>query len=501
MRTLIAMLMHETNTFSPIPTNLQRFQEWSSLSGKDALSFYRDTRTAMGAFLDLAEQWGDDIICPIAAEAMPSAPADAETYDYLSGLILEEVRKGVDRILLALHGAMITENTLDGEGTLLKQIRAIEPDIPIAGTHDFHANVTASTVTNCTVLTGYKTYPHTDLYETGHKAGRILYHAMQGQCNPVMAWRKLPLISHTLKQGTDDEPFKSLIRRCREAELEAGVLSVSLFGGFPLADSPHTGSSVVVITDNDDLLANRIATDIAEACWAKRHQQIYQPTPLSEQIQTAKKLTEGPTILLDHCDNCGSGGTQDVMAVIHAVMEAGLEDVIVAAVWDPEAVAQMQAAGVNAEVALPLGGNTDMPAIQQSGHPLQVRGKVTHLTDGRFRIDGPMYHGLEVCMGPTAVLDTGKMQIIVVSRHIEPCDPGLFHSLGIDPEQKRYLLLKSRIHYRAGFAEMARHTLLLDGGGVTTSDYQLLPFHQLKRPVFPLDPLCSFEPNPVPNSL
>ena len=501
MRTLIAMLMHETNTFSPIPTNLKRFQEWSGLSGNDALSFYRDTRTTMGAFVDLPEQWGDEIVCPIAAEAMPSAPADAETYDYLSGLILEEVRKGVDRILLALHGAMITENTLDGEGTLLKRIRAIAPDIPIAVAHDFHANVTTSTVTNCMVLTGYKTYPHTDLYETGHKAGRILYDAMQGYCSPVMAWRKLPLISHTLKQGTDDEPFKSLIKLCQDAERLTDVLSVSLFGGFPLADSPHTGSSVVVVTDNDDLLANRIATDIAEACWAKRHQQVYQPTPLSEQIQMTKKLIEGPTILLDHCDNCGSGGTQDVMTVIRAVMEAGLEDVAVAAVWDPEAVATMQAAGVNADITLPLGGNMDMPAIQQSGQPLEIHGKVINLTDGHFRIDGPMYHGLEVCMGPTAVLDTGSMQIIVVSRHIEPWDPGLFHSVGIDPAKKHYLLLKSRIHYRAGFADIAKNTLLLDGDGVTTSDYHLLHFNQLKRPVFPLDPLCSFEPNRASNSL
>ena len=219
----------------------------------------------------------------------------------------------------------------------------------------FHANVTASTITNCNVLTGYKTYPHTDLYETGHRAGSILYDTMQGHCNPVMVWRKLPLISHTLKQGTDDEPFKSLIKLCQETEQLAGVLSVSLFGGFPLADSPHTGSSVVVVTNNDDLLANRVATDIAEACWSRRHQQVYQPHPLHEQIQKAKKLTEGPIILLDHCDNCGSGGTQDVMTVIRAVMEAGLEDVIVAAVWDPKAVAHMQAAGVNAEVALSLG--------------------------------------------------------------------------------------------------------------------------------------------------
>ncbi|WP_211824300.1 M81 family metallopeptidase [Kistimonas asteriae] len=501
MRSLIAMLKHETNTFSPIPTNWPRFQDWSGLTGNEALAFYRGTRTVMGAFIDLTEQWGDNIVCPIAAEAMPSAPADAETYEYLSSLILESVAKGVDRILLDLHGAMITENTNDGEGSLLSRIRAIAPATPIAVSHDFHGNLTPVTLDNCTVLTGYKTYPHVDLYETGQQAGMILNEAMQGHCHPVMAWQKLPLISHTLKQGTDDKPFKSLIKLCQEAERQAGVLSVSLFGGFPLADSPHTGSSVVVVTDNDDLLANRIATDIAEACWTKRHQQVYQPTSLSDQIQKAKKLTEGPIILLDHCDNCGSGGTQDVMTVIRAVMEAGLEDVIVAAVWDPKAVARMQAAGVNAEVALSLGGNTDMPAIQQSGQPLQVQGKVINLTDGRFRIDGPMYHGLEVCMGPTAVLDTGNMQIIVVSRHIEPWDPGLFHSLGIDPEQKRYLLLKSRIHYRAGFADIARHTLLLDGDGVTTSDYQLLSFQQLQRPVFPLDPLCSFEPNPAPNSL
>jgi microcystin degradation protein MlrC len=90
-------------------------------------------------------------------------------------------------------------------------------------------------------------------------------------------------------------------------------------------------------------------------------------------------------------------------------------------------------------------------------------------------------------MGPTAVLDTGRMQIVVVSRHHEPWDLGVFTSVGIDPTKKRYLLLKSRIHYRAGFAPLARHTITCDGIGVTTSDNEILDFQNVRRPIYPLD--------------
>ena len=192
-------------------------------------------------------------------------------------------------------------------------------------------------------------------------------------------------------------------------------------------------------------------------------------------------------ILLDHADNCGSGGTQDEMTAIRAVLEAGLEEVAVATVWDPAAVEAMAGAGVGAELSLALGGRTDLPSIGRKGAPLRVTGRVRTLSDGRWIVRGPMYTGVEVHMGPTGVLALGGMLIVVTSHHHEPWDLGVFRSVGIEPTEKRYLLLKSRIHYRAGFAPIARHTLTLDGDGVTTSDNDRLEFSRLRRPIFPLD--------------
>jgi microcystin degradation protein MlrC len=128
-----------------------------------------------------------------------------------------------------------------------------------------------------------------------------------------------------------------------------------------------------------------------------------------------------------------------------------------------------------------------MPALGTAGKPLHITGKVRTLTDGRWIVRGPMYHGVEVDMGPSAVLDTGRVAIVVVSYHHEPWDRGVFTSVGIEPEHHHYVLLKSRIHYRAGFAGLARHTYTLDGDGVTTSDNSLLEYQHLRRPIYPLD--------------
>ena len=201
----------------------------------------------------------------------------------------------------------------------------------------------------------------------------------------------------------------------------------------------------------------------------------------------AAKLEDGPIILLDHADNTASGGTQDVMSVIAEVISQGLEDVAVHSVKDPEAVQQMIKAGVGAEVTLNLGGKSDMPSIRRKGESLSLTGRVRAITDGDFLVTGPKGTGMTEHMGPTAVLDTGKVQIVVVSYSNEPYDLGAFTSVGIDPRSKKYLLLKSRVHYRAGFAPIARHTITCDGMGVTSSDNSLFNFEHVRRPIFPLD--------------
>lgn len=487
MRLIIAMMKHETNTFSPVPTDLARFRQRNLYYGDDARGAFRGTRTGMGAYLALAEAAGAEMTIPVAGDAFPSGPVQAEAYNHLSDAILEAVAKGADGILLDLHGAMVAEGAPDGEGALLERIRAAAPQTPIAVALDMHANLTEAMVRNSTCIVGYKTYPHVDTYEAAHAAGTMLLRHLRGEINPVQAWGAVPVLAQTLRMGTADEPMGTLQRMATNAE-RGPILAATLFGGFPMADFRDAGVSAVVVADGNAGAARTTCDDLLAAAWERREDFIYRGEPLHETIARAKALEEGPIVLLDHADNCASGGTQDVMTVLAEVMQQGLENVAVGGIWDPQAVQEMMAAGVGREVTIRLGGKTDMPSIGRKGESLTVTGRVRALTDGDFTVVSPMGTGITAHLGPTAVLDTGQVQIVVISHQYEPYDLGIFTSVGIDPLRKKYLLLKSRIHYRAGFAPIARHTLTCDGIGVTSSDNDLFRFEQVRRPIYPLDP-------------
>jgi len=147
----------------------------------------------------------------------------------------------------------------------------------------------------------------------------------------------------------------------------------------------------------------------------------------------------------------------------------------------------MKRAGVGARVTLPLGGKMAMPALRAKGKPREVTGNVRRIVSGLYRNEGPMARGELADMGPSAVLDTGKVEIAVISRHVEPHDIASFRTLGIEPEKKRYLMLKSRVHWRAGLGPLAGTVIECAGEGVCTSDYSTLNFRRVRRPVFPLD--------------
>lgn len=486
-RIVIAMMKHETNTFSPVVTDWARFEEWGAWFGAAALKAYEGTGMPMAAYIALARERGATIITPVAAEAMPSGVVTEDAYRKITDAICDAVADGADAVMLDLHGATVSELGDDGEGMLLERIRAIDPDVPICVTCDLHANLTASMVENCNALIGYKTYPHVDMFEVGDQIGRVLFDSIDGKSVPVMAWGNIPLLAQTLCMGTADQPMKTLIAMAREAETRPGILAVTVFGGFPMADIRDAGLSVIVVSDDDRNAAQAVVDDLLQTAWSRREAFIYEPKPLAEAMSEAASLDDGPVLLLDHADNVGSGGTQDVMTVIRAVLEAGLENVAVACVCDPEAVGEMASAGPGARLTISLGGKTDMPSVGLKGEPLEITGIVRRVTDGNWIVRGPMYTGVEVSMGRTVLFDTGNMEIVVVSHHHEPWDVGVFTSVGIDPGGKNYLVLKSRIHYRAGFGDLGTHTLTCDGEGVTTSDNSLLNFEKVRRPIYPLD--------------
>ncbi|MDJ0607411.1 MAG: M81 family metallopeptidase [Kiloniellales bacterium] len=492
MRLLVAMMKHETNTFSPVPTDWRRFESWCLHRGEAVPGALGGTNTPIGAYLDLARGAGADIATPLAAEAMPSAPVERACFERMVETIVEPAAKGgFDGALLDLHGAMVVEHLSDGEGALLAELRRVAPGLPIACTYDLHCNLTEVMVENSTVSIGYKTYPHVDMYAVGEQIGRVLLRALAGEVEPVQAWGRAPLLAQTLRMGTADQPMKRL-QAMAEAEEAGGCLAATLFGGFPLADIPDAGVSALTVADGDRARAEAARDRLLDAAWSAREDFVYRHRLLTETVAEAAGLEEGPVLLLDHADNVGSGGTQDVMTVIEEVRRQGLRDVAVAAVWDPAAVEAMQSAGVGATVTIHLGGRTDMPSVGLKGRPLKITGQVRVLSDGRWTVRGPMYTGMEVHTGPTAVLESDGMKIVVVSRHHEPWDLGIFTSVGIDPRVTRYLILKSRIHYRAGFAPIAGTTLTCDGEGVTTSDNSRLDYRELRRPIFPLDRINEF---------
>ena len=488
MHIVIAQMKHETNTFSPVPTPIQRFAVGTPLphEGAAGVQALRGTGSGIGAFIELAEKAGATITLPVAGGAWPSGPVEDKAFEYMAGRICDAVAKGCDAILLDLHGAMVTESYEDGEGELLARVRKLAPNTPIAVALDMHTNLYPAIVENSDVIAGYQTYPHVDVYETGMRAGKALFAMLEGKAKPAMAWGQRAMLPHVMRQSSLDSPNREIQARCRQMEKE-GALCASLFVGFPHADILNAGLSAVVVTDNDPALARRWCDELLDMAWDARAQWVYEVEPLSKSFARAKAMDARPVVLLDHYDNAASGGTMDTMAVLAGILEAGLEDVAAFAVYDPAAVMEMQKAGLGARVTLQLGGRLDMPSLGLKGQPLTVTGTVKNLTNGQFRNRGPMSKGVLMDMGATAVLDTGKVEIVVISRQQEPNDLECFASQGIDPTKKRYLMLKSRVHWRAGFGDLAKATVECAGVGVCTSDYGVLDFRKVRRPIYPLD--------------
>ena len=502
-RYVIALIKHETNTFSPIATPLSSFGHGNGPAYGDAARMrFTGTNTPMGAYLDLAKHEGAEIVTPVAAEAWPSNKASRASFEDLMRPLEDAVRAGCDAAMLDLHGAMVIEDCDDAEGEIVRRLRRIAPGLPIAVTLDYHTNLSGDLVDNSTVITGYKTYPHVDMYDVGRLSGGILIRALDGEVEPVMAWGWKPLLASIMRHSPEDGPSGDILRYAREMEASGKVLAATWLPSFPHADTPYTGVSAIVVGDarrGGKAAASEVCERMLDIAWQRRGEYAFAASPLADSVAEAKRLgnaaQEGPVLMIDHCDNCGSGGAQDVMTVVAEILRQELDDVAIAPIRDPVAVAQMIAAGVGNPVTLDLGGRTDMPSIGVAAKPLRVSGRVLAITDGEFTITGPMYTGVRTYLGRTAVLgvENGRkspkprVEIVVTERAHEPMDLGVFTHCGIDPRRKRFIMLKSRIHYRAGFGPIASHVIECAGVGVTNADLSVYRYQKLRRPIYPLD--------------
>lgn len=490
MKILIARFNHETNTFSPVPTPLEAF---APTYGEAAYRANLGMRTAMAAFIDLAQGMGASLVTPVSATANPSGPVHAQAYDELTGRIVAAA-PGCDAILLDLHGAMVAENSSDGEGDLLARVRAAAPGVPIGVALDLHGNITQEIIDHSDVVVGFKTYPHVDMYETGLHAGRLLLAMLQGQQRYTVLWRQLPLMSNTLCSTTLHGAMLRAVQAARAAE-EEGLPAVSIFAGFSLADIEAPCVSVVATASDkpQDVAATQaVVNRIADQIWAERAQFVYSSEPLASSLDRALKMSvdaSRPVLLLDHGDNCMSGGTCDTMDVLQAALIHGLQDIAVGPLCDAQAVEVMVQAGVGASINIALGNKVPLLQLGIVKQPIQLMGTVRAICDGAYTVSGPIYTGQRCCMGRTVLLDIGSALIVVSERPHEPWDIGVFQCVGVEPANHRFLLLKSRMYCRPVFEPLSQGLIECDSPGVTSSDYSLFPFSRVRHPVFPLDPI------------
>lgn len=490
-RFILASVRHESNTFSPTQTRLEHFvrdsPDGSLMAGPYAIEVLSGLNTSFAGMYDVIKGMDCEVRVPCAFSAKPQGPVSSSAFEEISERIVSDVKTGCDGLFLDAHGAMVSETYSDAEGELLRRIRAVAPDLPIAVSLDFHANISSALVNNVTTIAGYRTYPHIDTYETGQRASRALVKTLEGDVAPVVSWGQLPMLTHMEKQSPSRQPMKDIMDRAIQAEAEEEVLIASVLGGFPLADVPHLGLTVVIVTDNNKAAGDALRDELLDLAWKRREDFLFDVEPVAATIAGAKEIEGQPIVLVDHGDNASAGAQTDIMDVLEEVLDQELQDVCAGPFCDPDAVQRMILSGTGSELTLDLGGKTDVPGLNLTGRPLTVSGTVLKIMNAPPTNIAPKAPDYFKDMGPAAVLDLGGVQVLVSSTPYEPVDVGCFVYAGIDPAKKKFILIKSRQNFRAGFQKIAKEIIMVAGPGVGNSNFSTLPYKKVRRPIFPLD--------------
>jgi len=479
-RIAIAGFLHETNTFVQRRTDMDAFvtaDAWPGLVlGHALLDEVAGTNIAISGFIKEAAACGHELLPLLWASANPSGPVTQPAYEKIWSMLARELEHAmpVDALFLDLHGAMVAEHIEDGEGELLERIRAIiGPGVPIVAALDFHANISPRMVALTDALTVYRTYPHVDMSDTGRRAAIVLQRILAGE-RLHKAYRQIPFLIPMLWQCTLIEPLASLMHLVEQQERD-GCVSAAIVPGFPLADVYDCGPTVV--TYGTDVAATEaVAQRLLDAVLARRDAfsgQLYSPAQAVSQALAS--TGDRPIILVDTQDNPGGGAAGDTTDILHELVRQRAPDACVGLLCDPAAAAAAHAAGVGATVELALGAHSGIGAT-----PLVGRYTVEALGNGQFTGTGPFYQGCRMDLGPMARLRLDGIQILVTSHKQQAADQAMFRHLDVDPAQQRILVLKSSVHFRADFAQLAREILIVAASGENVADLTQLRYQKLR---------------------
>jgi microcystin degradation protein MlrC len=475
-RIAVGGMQHETNTFAPSKADYAAFVDgggWPSVQIGDSLFDAVDgANIPVQGAIEALRAAGHTPVTLAWASASPSAQVTEEAFERIVGAITDRLRGAlpVDGVYLDLHGAMVTEHHDDGEGEILRRVREIVgPDVPVVASLDLHANVTRAMVAHADVLSIYRTYPHVDMAATGARAAGLLMKLLGTGRRFVKAYRTLDYLTGIPSQSTFIEPARSLYALLERIERKTGV-ALSFAPGFPMADFPECGMSVVGY--GPDEAATRAAVDEFTGAVADAEKD-FALTLLTPDEAVAQAMARGapgaPVVLADTQDNPGAGGNGDTTGLLAALIRHRAQDAVLGLLIDPPSARRAHEAGQGATLDFALGEISGVP-----GHvPLGGRFTVERLGDGRFTCTGPMFKGFRMQLGPMALLRSEAapgVRVVLASSKCQAGDQEMFRHVGIEPIRQRIVALKSSVHFRADFQPIAREVLVVRSPGPALAD-------------------------------
>ena len=460
-----------------------RWYEWNDSAIRKA---FAGTASELGGFYDVLDREDDcKLISVMSVCASPGPVTAQEIWQQVTDRLVDTVDRleQVDGVLLALHGAMVTEEMEDPEGELLEILRQkLGPTVPIVTTLDLHANMTEKMMANATAFFPYDYYPHTDAYEVGARAAQCLWDTMNCKIQPVMKWNKLDLIFPYVPTALP--AFVPLLQEAQQLRQAGTLINAGICHGFFASDIYDQGAAVLTVSDNNPELAQTLADELAAKIWAARKQLDRQFYDADEAVKLAMAATEYPVVLADVADNPGSGASADSVVLLQKLVEAGAQDVAVSMIYDPQVAEQAWQAGVGAEISVTLGGKI---APEITGGSYGCNAIVEALTDGKYRNQDAMNRGVWIRLGPTALLRIGGVRVIVCSVRSQTYDLEVYRHCGIQPENMKILVVKSAAHFRASFGTVAKKIYDVETPALGPMRPQALPLAHSRRPIYPLD--------------
>lgn len=490
MRIALIHIGQETNDFNPVPTTLRDYEAFGIVEGAAIIDTFRGVGE-IGGFLDVIETSGHAItMVPIVRGwAVAGGRITQDAYRFFE----QKIRLGlqaagpIDALTLQLHGACAADGIDDVEGAQLQTCRdVLGPNVPIVLGLDHHGNVTKKMVALSTAIVGHRTQPH-DPYDTGRIGAEVMLRILYGGAHPVMAWRKLPLLSHQEQFLTAQGPMKTWFDRARAMEADPRVLQASNYPMQPWLDVAEGGWSTVVVTDNDQPLAESLADELADLAWSLRAEfQKKDAVPIDDAVRMADQAASGLVVLSDTGDTVFGGSSGDSNLILESILRLGIHSPVLMPLIEPETVATLVAAGEGAKVTLAVGGHSAPKFFK----PLMVTGTVGRIHRGMVPLRN--YYQAEIDMGCTVVFQVGPVTMLVSEyRGVAGNLPDVYEFMGIDPRQYKMAVLKTASNFQY-FAALSSQVIRVDTTGPGQSDVLSLPWERLPRPVYPLDPLADW---------